>query len=49
VLAAALDRHAGGPHAEELHQYRREGGAFVTVPSDVRVGSLPPVGTLAVR
>jgi len=49
VLAAALDRHAGGPHAEVLHQYRREGGAFVTVTSDVRVGSLPPVGTLAVR
>ena len=49
VLAAALDRHPGGTHADLLHQYRREDGEFVAVTSEVRVGSLPPVGTLAVR
>lgn len=46
VLAAALDRHAGGPHADVLRQFRREASAFVTVTSEVRVGFLPPVSSL---
>ena len=46
VLAAALDRHAGGPHAELLRQFRREGSGFATVTSDVQVGFLPPVASL---
>ena len=46
VLAAALDRHAGGPHSEVLRQFRREGTGFVTVTSDVQVGFLPPVASL---
>lgn len=49
VLAAALDRHPGGPRAEVLHQYRRDGAGFSRHSTQVRVGSLPPVGTLAVR
>ncbi|HUR15067.1 MAG TPA: glucosyl-3-phosphoglycerate synthase [Mycobacteriales bacterium] len=49
VLAAALDRRGSGPHADLLHQYRRDGAGFAAVTSEVRVGSLPPVGTLAVR
>ncbi|HUR51947.1 MAG TPA: glucosyl-3-phosphoglycerate synthase [Mycobacteriales bacterium] len=46
VLAAALDRHAGGPHAEVLRQFRRADGAFTTVSSDVRVAFLPPAASL---
>jgi glucosyl-3-phosphoglycerate synthase len=49
VLAAALDRHAGGPHADLLHQYRRAGAGFTAITSEVHVGSLPPVGTVVVR
>jgi glucosyl-3-phosphoglycerate synthase len=46
VLAAALDRHAGGPHADVLRQFRREGSGFATTTSDVQVGFLPPVASL---
>jgi glucosyl-3-phosphoglycerate synthase len=46
VLAAALDRHAGGAHGDALRQFRREGEGFATVNSEVRVGFLPPVASL---
>lgn len=46
VLAAALDRHPGGPHADLLRQFRREGTGFSTATSDVQVGVLPPVASL---
>ncbi len=49
VLAAALDRHAGGPHSDLLRQFRRDGSGFSAVTSEVRVGFLPPVGTLVVK
>ena len=48
VLAAALDRHSGGPHADVLRQFRREGTGFATVTSDVQVGFLPPVASLVI-
>jgi glucosyl-3-phosphoglycerate synthase len=46
VLAAALDRHAGGPHADGFRQFRREGAGFASATSDVQVGFLPPVASL---
>jgi glucosyl-3-phosphoglycerate synthase len=50
VLAAALDRHVGGPHAGALRQFSRlnssDSGGFDTVTSEVRVGFLPPVASL---
>jgi len=48
VLAAALDRHAGGPHADVLRQFRRQGTGFATATSDVQVGFLPPVASLVI-
>jgi glucosyl-3-phosphoglycerate synthase len=46
VLAAALDRHAGGPHADLLTQFRREGSGFAALTSEVRVAFLPPAASL---
>ena len=46
VLAAALDRHAGGPHGSVLRQFVREGSGFDVRTTDVQVTHLPPVSTL---
>lgn len=46
VLAAALDRHRSGPHADRLVQFSRLGDGFEVQVSDVGVDALPPVASL---
>jgi glucosyl-3-phosphoglycerate synthase len=46
ILAAAIDRRDAGPRAAELRQFRRAEVGFETLTSEVRVGFLPPVGSL---
>jgi glucosyl-3-phosphoglycerate synthase len=46
VLAAALDRHAGGPHEQGFVQFRRDDSGFAADVSEVSVVRLPPVASL---
>jgi len=47
VLAAALDRHAGGPHDDRFVQFRRVADGFEADVSTISVSRLPPVADLA--
>lgn len=46
VLAAALDRHPGGAHADRFIQFIREGSGFAVRESPVQVRHLPPGASL---